>query len=162
MGYHVPNTAIECVLLLQNVFSYYRMCSLTIECRWATMFLILLSLPISLSHSLSFSLSLSLFLSHYLSHSLSFSLSLTLFLSHSLSFSRTHSRSLARSFPLPFSHRPIRQESQRADRVSWWALNSEVREHSTLHMCLVVHIQYVERCVLACTTHSIVREHILQ
>jgi len=23
---------IECVLLLQNVFSYYRMCSLTIEC----------------------------------------------------------------------------------------------------------------------------------
>ena len=25
-------TATECVLLLENVFSYYRMCSLTIEC----------------------------------------------------------------------------------------------------------------------------------
>jgi len=35
---HVPGrrgdtaSSIECVLLLQNVFSYYRMCSLTTEC----------------------------------------------------------------------------------------------------------------------------------
>ena len=29
---HFAFKALPCVLLLQNVFSYYRMCSLTIEC----------------------------------------------------------------------------------------------------------------------------------
>ena len=30
--YRMCSLTIECVLLLSNVFSYYRMCSLTIEC----------------------------------------------------------------------------------------------------------------------------------